>query len=395
MKLVLLMWPDTFEDWYGPLGIDRRTYVETYDGEWTVTVARALARRGVEVHLVFGTLAEPGCERQASSGAVVHFVPASWPYRALRRAVWGHSHWERVEWAWRLAPLLSTASPKLVAHLRQLAPDVVVVQDYETPRFDVAALLLPWFGLHVAGLDTGGSAAPSRMPWKGWTARRAHTLLAAHAAELERVRRDRRPRRSGVWPAPLRSDIYEPGERAAARRELGVEPGARIVLSVGRLHPVKGLHDLADACADLDCELVLVGAGSEEDALRSRERLRLTGRLAPEAVSRWYKAADVVALASRHEGQPVAIFEAFACARGVVATAVGGVPEVVIPGETGWLVPPRDTNALRSALADALAHPEEADRRGAEGRRRILERHGEEAAGRALVDLLRFEGAGD
>src|SRR5205823_1066090 len=150
--------------------------------------------------------------------------------------------------------------------------------------------------------------------------RTAHRLLAVSPVAATRVtHRDVR-----VWPVPVRSDVFVPGDRAAARAALGIDGDVPLVVSVGRLHPVKGLHDLADACADLDCDLVLAGAGSERDALvaRRQPRLHLPGWVSPVEAAQWYAAADVVALASRQEGQPVAVLEAFACGRGVVATAV-------------------------------------------------------------------------
>jgi glycosyltransferase involved in cell wall biosynthesis len=100
---------------------------------------------------------------------------------------------------------------------------------------------------------------------------------------------------------------------------------------------------------------------------------------------RWYAAADVVALSSNQEGQPIAVLEAFACGRAVVATAVGGVPEVVRDGETGWLVPPRDRAALADALGKALADRETTDRYGENGRADVIRRH----AAPAVADWFR------
>ena len=112
------------------------------------------------------------------------------------------------------------------------------------------------------------------------------------------------------------------------------------------------------------------------------------GWVSPQDAATWYAAADVVALASRQEGQPLAVLEAFACGRGVVATSVGGVPDVVVDGATGWLVPPGDVLSLRVALKDALADVAEADGRGARGRALVLDRHAPAAAGAELVRLL-------
>ncbi|MBC7678789.1 MAG: glycosyltransferase family 4 protein [Pseudorhodobacter sp.] len=389
MRVALLMWPNSFEDWYEPLGLDRQRYLDEHDGEWVLTLTRALRLAGADVTVVHGTVHTAGTGVQRSSGVRTDFVPVSPAYRAFRTWVWGGWRPQRERW-WPVAPALATLSPRLVGHLVRLRPDVVVVQDYESVRYDVAAPLLRAVGLHVVGLDTGGSAAPSSAPWKKVTARLSRRLLAVNEAEAARVRRHGH-RDVAVWPVPVDTDAYAPADRAAARSRLGIAPTAKIVLSVGRLHPVKGLPELADAVEPLDAQLVLIGSGSEQRSLAERRQpnLRLTGRLPTEVVADWYAACDVVALASHQEGQPVAVLEALACARGVVATAVGGVPEVVIDGETGWLVPPRDPVQLRAAVTQALADPVEADRRGRAGHDRTVARHSALAAGRELLRLLR------
>ena len=389
MKVALLMWPDTFEDWYGPLGVDRQQYLEEYDGEWTLMLTKALRLAGAEVHVVHGTLGASATGVQRASGVPTDFVRVSPLYRALRSFVWSEWRPER-ERLWALAPVASTLSLRLVRHLRRLRPDVVVVQDYESLRYDVAAPLLRLAGLRVVGLDTGGSAAPSTAPWKRLTARLSSRLLAVNGAEADRARRVRH-RDVVVWPTPVDTDVYRPTGRVAARARLDIDPDVRVVLFVGRLHPVKGLHDLCEAIAELDADLVLVGSGSEREALAARlqPRVRLLGRLPAAEVADWYAACNVVALASHQEGQPLAVLEALACARGVVATSVGGIPEVVVAGETGWLVPARDPAALREALAAALDDPDEADRRGRLGHERVVQRHSPVAAGRDVLHQLR------
>src|SRR5207302_2708221 len=130
VRVALLLWPDTFEDWYAQLEIDRTRYLEEYEGEWSITVARMLEAAGVEVHLVFATLGDPATEVQRPSGATVHFVPASPLYRAFRTAVWGHRLWEKASRVWPAAPLVSTLSPALLGRMSSLRPDVCVIQDY-------------------------------------------------------------------------------------------------------------------------------------------------------------------------------------------------------------------------------------------------------------------------
>ena len=389
MRVVLVTWPDTFEDWYEPLGLTRESYLDGYDGEWSIVFAASLVGSGHEVHVVHGsrTGAPPGLQRP--SQAIAHFLRVPIAYRALLQATWGSRRWQALERLWPVAPLFAALSPALVRHIRALHPDIVVIQDYETLRYDVLAPLLRTAGLRVVGLDTGASARPSRAPWKRITRGLASRLLAVHAEEAARLRRAGHPQ-ADVWPVPVRTDVFTPGDRAAARKALGVAADERIVFSAGRLHPVKNLPDLADACSSLGASLVLSGEGSERAALEARDdpRLRLIGRVPIETVAHWYAACDVVALASRQEGKPVAVLEALACGRGVVATAVGGVPEVIADGRGGWLVPARDPVALRAALAEALASPAEADARGRRGRELVLANHSPTAVARWFSERL-------
>jgi glycosyltransferase involved in cell wall biosynthesis len=292
-------------------------------------------------------------------------------------AAWGHRWWERTQALDRAAPLAATLSPRLIGHLRGLRPDVVVLQDYETVRYDVAAPLLRAAGLRVVGLDTGASARPSGARWKGWTRGFAQQLLAVHSAEEARLR-SLGHQRVAVWPMPVRTDVLVPGERSAARAGLGIDADERIVFAAARLHPVKNLPLLADSCRDAGATLVLAGAGSEQSRLRA-SHVRLIGWQDTTSLVRWYAAADVVALSSNAEGQPVAVLEAFACGRGVVATAVGGVPDVVRNGSTGWLVPARDREAFSAALSEALRDRTRTDGYGAAGRELVLRFHSAEA----------------
>jgi len=384
-RLAFLLWPDTFEDWYDPLGLSRDEYLTSYEREWSIALAKALMDGGVEVHLVYVTRRGELTATQEPSGATVHFVPATPAYHALRHLTWGHRWWERTQGLWRIAPVASTLSPRLIRTIARIEPDAVLIQDYETLRYDVAAPLLRAAGLRVIGLDTGASARPSGAPWKRWTRNRAHRLLAVNQREASRLR-DAGHRRLDVWPVPVRTDVFYPMERAQARERLGIPMDRPLVFSATRLHPVKNLPLLADASHEAGADLVLTGDGPDRPLLEQKQMagLRLVGWQTPEQLREWYAAADVVALSSNQEGQPTAVLEAFACGRAVVATAVGGVPEVVLPGESGWLVPPRDRDALAEALRDALSDRARADAMGAHARSQVIARYSADAVARAL-----------
>ena len=150
------------------------------------------------------------------------------------------------------------------------------------------------------------------------------------------------------------------------------------VVCVARHFPVKGVDVLVEAFPRVleqfpGAGLVLVGGGPDHAALVARcEELGIAG--AVDFTGRQHNPAayiglsDLVVLPSRREGLPVAALEALALQRAVVATDVGGTPDVVRPGETGWIVPPDQPVALADAIVEALGDPAECARLALRGR---------------------------
>ena len=200
----------------------------------------------------------------------------------------------------------------------------------------------------------------------GKVVRRANRLLMVsedlgrlavqdYGADATRVR---------VIPNGCDSATFHLGDRASARHSLGVPPDAELVLYVGRLVAEKGLRELLEAMHLLAAQrphlqLVMIGGGPMQDELRTltagNDGVRLMGALPPEAVAQWMVAADLITLPSYSEGHPNVLVEALACGRPVVATAVGGIPEVV-DAACGVLIPSRDAAALAAGLTQVLEH---------------------------------------
>jgi glycosyltransferase involved in cell wall biosynthesis len=167
------------------------------------------------------------------------------------------------------------------------------------------------------------------------------------------------------------------------RRSLGIPPGAPVVGTIGRLNEIKRQDSLIRAFVRIQSEapgarLLLVGDGPLRDDLR-----RLADGLGvgdavhfpgydPEP-QRFLGVMDVFALTSRSEGMPLVVLEAWAAGLPVVASRVGGLPELIDDGRTGLLFDPDDEGALVSALGGLLADADRARRLGAAGFRRVDE----------------------
>lgn len=192
--------------------------------------------------------------------------------------------------------------------------------------------------------------------------------------------------------------------RAVARKSLGLPDDAMVIGAVGRIDPVKNLAMLCEAFAAAarrmqpqEVYLVIVGHGPELAATTERvaanalqDRVLFTGyRSDVEAI---LPAFDIYVNTSVHEGVSLTILEAMAAGLPVVATAVGGTPEVVADGETGVLVPSRDVSACADAFVSLGRSRETRNKMGRAGRARVEARFGSERMVDAYFGL--YEQAG-
>lgn len=166
--------------------------------------------------------------------------------------------------------------------------------------------------------------------------------------------------------------------RSEARRALGLNEGDRVAVIVARLFPEKNHRLLLDAFAEVvkrvaRARLLIVGEGMERDAIEQQiGRLDLSSSVRLLGVRRdvpcILAASDVFVLSSDREGLPLAVLEAMAAGRPVIATRVGDLPLVVRDGETGRLVTPAKVDELAEALVEVLEHPKVATEMGGRGR---------------------------
>ncbi|WP_277555863.1 glycosyltransferase family 4 protein [Halobaculum limi] len=170
--------------------------------------------------------------------------------------------------------------------------------------------------------------------------------------------------------------------RKEIRAELGIDPDTKLLLYVGAYTEQKGVKELVEAVDALDREDVMLVTVGHEGDLRwwlldqlgeLAHPARSQWRLDPMALRRWQVAADLLVHPSWTEGRPTVIYEAMAAETPVVASAVGGIPEMVDDGETGVLIPPRDPTTLTRVLDELLDDPERLRAMGAAGLQRLLD----------------------
>lgn len=220
----------------------------------------------------------------------------------------------------------------------------------------------------------------------------ANRLLMAGASDLYAVSHDLRAhlireavpaRMQVIWNGIDPGEAPGPAARGAARRALGAADSDRVIGAVARLDPVKDLVTLIEATAaarrvDPRLTLAIVGEGPErprlEDAIRrsgAEAGVALLGHR--DDVRMLLPGFDVFANSSTSEGISLTLLEAMAAGLPVVATRVGGTPEVVLDGETGRLVPARDRAAMAEALLEVTRDPASAAGWGQSGRARLLQ----------------------
>lgn len=166
-------------------------------------------------------------------------------------------------------------------------------------------------------------------------------------------------------------------DKAVLRKQLDIPSDAFVAIFVGSLTDDKGIIELIEAWKEVskrlpEALLVTIGSGPlDGDLVRVGPSMHLCGTKPNTQVALRMKASDVLVLPSHSEGLPNVVLEAMACGLPVVATNVGGIPEAVVHGETGFLVSPGDHQELAARILTLAQNPDLRRTMGAAGRRRI------------------------
>jgi glycosyltransferase involved in cell wall biosynthesis len=384
------------EDFLCPNGLTLDDYCSDFTGSWIFGYADTLRTAGVRPVIVCFAGGVRAVTRRVhgATGTDICVIPVPRAYRLLRARMqvpygrtvaqtFGVSRPARLALypllfaTKELAPFLATSVRALARELRRYRCGALLCQEYEFPRFDVCVAWGRLRGVPVYATFQGGDYQRWRLErlTRPAAMRLASGVIAASEVEAERlVRRYGRVRTARI-ANPIDLDVWQPGDRDAARRALGIDRDAHVAAWHGRVQlRKKGLDTLLDAWAQISAngregaERTLLLIGSGVDAAELRRRLSESGLenvvwvdhyLHDRAeIARLLAAADVYAFPSRHEGFPLAPIEAMACGLPVVSADVSGIRDVLVEGESsGGVVVPGDApewfaNELERLLAD-------------------------------------------
>jgi glycosyltransferase involved in cell wall biosynthesis len=376
-----------------------------YPGEVTAPfieeIAAGVAARGHEVHVVLPRhrdLRRPAVDRG------VHLHPYAYaPLRALN--VWGYAESMAADVEVRgrvyLAALFALPAGllALLRVTRQTRFDLVHAH-WVLPNGPLGALAAARRKVPlVISLHGSDVYLPERHKWlrgaAAWTLRRAAAITACSGDLARRAIALGAPaERVSVIPYGADRETFRPAgpaERALVRAEWGLVAGEALVLAVGRLVRKKGLDVLIRALPQVVAEagpvhLLIAGQGDLRGELEALGRelgmqahVTLVGAVERDRLPALYRSCDVLAVPSMHDergnvdGLPNVVLEGMASGVAIVASDVAGIPQVIIPEETGLLVPEKDPAALAQALVRLLHQPELRTRLGQAARRRVEE----------------------
>ena len=230
-------------------------------------------------------------------------------------------------------------------------------------------------------------------------------IIAQCPAEWDELVNDygANPGKIHIIPSAVNTQVFRPVERRIARKRVGMAQEPFVVVYVGRMLPRKDVRNVVRAVALLidmceretrehetefpPIELLLVGGETiEPDAqatpeigalqqlvhkLHISEHVHFVGKRQQKELHNYYSAGDVAVTTPWYEPFGLTPLEGMACGRPVIGSAVGGITYTIVDGETGYLVPPRDPQALANRLYELLVHPELRKRMGAEARTRV------------------------
>ena len=335
--------------------------------------ARELARSGCQVNVLapHNTAVAPS---RSSHGCAVSYFKYFFP-ESLQSLAYGAGMVSRLKQNWlRLLQMPFFLTSFFLSAL-SLAGKSNLLHAYWTPSGLVALMVKGIRNVPVVVTLWGSDIYFARKPlFAGifkWLMRKANAIVCeSDSFRNELVQLGIPANTISVIANGIDLEAFQPTDKTTARRQLNLPEDKTILINVGGLSPVKDQKTLIEAAAQIITNkpgllLVLVGEGETRKELESlvqskglQEQIRFAGFQEVTKIPEWLNAADIFVLTSISEGSPNIILEAMSCALPIIATSVGGIPEMIRDGEEGLLIPPQAPEVLIEKLNILLGDAE-------------------------------------
>jgi len=327
------------------------------------------------------------------------------------RYISGHD-WQKLHWLYRLLGLF-----KYMVTRKEL---VLVAATWDD--LQVIHRLKALFGFKIYCASHGTDITRHVYPKKKKVIERINRIFSSVdlfmpvSESLNRIARSMYPNLTCptlVLGCNVKTDIFtpepDPTKKAALRKQFGIEPTSKLLITVGRMMAVKGFRHVIMALPELkktfpDIRFMIVADKAEPEILlidRLIQELHLEGHIIIQPpvsntdLPKLLQSADLFVLTSepvycpfyQEEGLPRVIPEASACGLPVVVSTTGGLPEGVVNGETGYTVPNGDQQSLKAAITTLLSNPEKAANMGRKGREHVLKHFSYEAMATRILSI--------
>jgi len=388
-------------------------------GTFVKSLAASLVASGQEVHILApddGPLG-PTARRADPAGVIEHWFAYA-PLQRLRvlgyaKSLEGDRRLRRLAYL-MIVPYVIAASARLRSLAVRYRYDLIHAH-WALPNGPIAATAARYLhrplviSLHGSDVYVAEKTRPFRAV-AGWGLKQADWVTACSLnLRLRAIKLGAEQDRAVVIPYGVSPAAFERNEPAelGLRRSLGIAESDPLVLALGRLVYKKGFEYLVDAMPKVlegspAAKLVLAGDGYLAQELRARaetlqidKAVRMPGRVPSNQVPTYMAAADVFVVPSvtdvsgNVDGLPNVVLEAMGAGKAVVATRVGGIPEVIANGDTGLLVDERSPDGLARAILHFLANPEERSGCGARARRLVEQELNWTVVAQRFVDVYR------
>jgi len=378
IKIAFFDYPDVFEDFYPHYGVsleDFSFWHNTANHAWLGIIQDNIGKVSWYMPCI-----------KPKKGEVVHkkigFTLKYLPSSFLHRLLWKSFYLPSFAWKWQryyrkyavVASYLAPLSFSLIRALIRDKPDILFVQDYCSGKFDILVLFSKLLRIPLLTFHSGSTSDKYLGKFlRKYTIPKADWIFSSGKKETHLLESQFHipNNRITIIRPPIDTITYQIRDKTTACLKTNLNPTRRYLLFVGRFEDaVKRISAIIYAFKShaekyKDVDLLIIGSGKDENDLKGLAKELVPGRvifpgwITDEMDKSWYyNASECLILASWREASPAVIGEAFSCGIPLISSRVGGISDMVLEDQTGWLFEAGDDEALGSCMEKVMANPE-------------------------------------